>query len=182
MNNELIAVISVIEGGLYDEVKEFWSILEDQYQASSVRIFDHPTITIQGGTITLDNLEILKENFYKFGEKVKPYTIGVRELGHIEKHSIYFKVDRDSEIGAVNIMVNSFLGIFCNHLMEDYTPENYRPHIALALNDLTDGNFDRAWFTFGQVQYQYSQILHNLCLVKFEENGKLTLLTKIELT
>ena len=182
MSEKLIAVISVIEGALHDQVKEFWEVLEQQYGASEVRIFNSPTLTLAGGTITDENLAILKENFGRFGEKVRPFPIAVKELGHIEKHSLYFKVENDNEVAAVNIMVNTFLGIFCKDLISDYTPENYRPHIALAINDLSASSFDRAWFTFGEVRYQYEQLQHNLCLVQFEEDGKLTLLEKATLS
>ena len=92
MEHELIAVLSIVDGALGARVKEFWQILEEQYGASEVRIFDQPTLTLQGGRISAQNLAILQANFTRFGEKVRPYPIRVRQLGHIGDHSLYLQV------------------------------------------------------------------------------------------
>jgi 2'-5' RNA ligase len=181
MENQLVAVLSVIEGALYKEVKEFWKIFKEQYESQAVQVFEHPSFTIQGGVITSEKLKTLTDNFKRFASKIKPYNISVRKLGHIEEHTIYFEVEPEKEVQAVNILVNTFLGIFCDELIENYKPENYRPHIALAVNDLTESNFKRAWFNYGNITYQYDQMINNIFLVKFEKDGNLTLLEKAKL-
>ncbi|MBU1241377.1 2'-5' RNA ligase family protein [Myxococcota bacterium] len=181
MDKELITVISFLDGEVGTRVREYWDILDKEMGASAVRIFDQPSITLQGGLIDQENLSVLTQNFQRFGEKVKPYTIEISELGSIEEHSIYLKVQPPDEIRAVNIVVNTFLGIFCSELMGDYAPESFIPHVPLALNDLSPATFHRAMDRFSGMPLLLSQTVTNLCLMKFEEDGHLTLLKRAEL-
>ncbi len=179
--SELIAVISLLEGALYQEAKNFWDIFDEYYDARAVKIFEHPEITFQGGYISDDKLTLLRQNFHRFAEKLKPFSIQVNELGSSGKTMIYFKVEKDSELEAVNIIVNAFLNIFCDELIDEYLPENWQPHISLAMNDITELNFDRAWSEYSSIKYNYLQPVYNLYLVRFEADGKITVLEKSKL-
>lgn len=181
MGKELIAVISILEGALYQETKNFWDIFDEYYDARSVKMFEHPEVTFQGGYISQENLLILRQNFSRFAEKLKSFTIYVEELGRSGSSMIYFKVKKDPEISAVNILVNTFLNIFSGELIEEYLPENWQPHIVLAMNDLSTSNFERAWDEYGGIKYNYSQTVHNLYLVKFEDDGRITVLEKAKI-
>ncbi|MDA3864152.1 MAG: hypothetical protein PF689_09840 [Deltaproteobacteria bacterium] len=181
MDNELIAVISIVEDPLGEKVKELWQTFENQYNTKGVQIFKYPSVTLAGGSISPDKLKILKENFQRFGTKVKPWILSVEKYDHVEQDSIYMKVERQQEILAVNILVNSFLEIFCDELIEDYKPENFRPHIALAMNDLEDEQFDRAWKVYAAEKCNYQQQINNIILVKFEEDGHLEMIARAKL-
>jgi len=181
MKTELVAILSVLEGSLYKEIKEFWDILKNQYDAQSVQIFEHPSITVQGGKIDPLKMDQLRENFILFSQKLKPYPVTTTKMGHIGTNSLYFNVEKDQELEAVNILTNSFLQIFCDELIDDYIPENWIPHIALAVNDLTELNFERFWNDYASINYKLSEQISNLYLVKFENDGNVTVLEKAKL-
>ncbi len=88
MEQELIGVITLLEDPVAGRVREFWDILEEQYDAHSVKLFEYPSVTLQGGRVSQENLRILKENFYRFASKVHPFTVEVRELGRSERQSL----------------------------------------------------------------------------------------------
>ncbi len=181
MKKNLVAVLSVLEGRLYDEVKEFWKLFEERYGAKSVQIFEHPSVTLQGGYLSNENLEVLRANFSRFAEKIKPFNVEVREIGRNDSDMIYFKVEKDEEFSAVNAIVNTFLNIFCDELIEEYLPENWNPIIPLAMNDMEEHSIERAWNFYEDVKFQYVQGIHNLYLIRFEEDGNITVLEKAKL-
>jgi hypothetical protein len=177
-----VGVLSILEGALYKEVKEFWKIFEEQFDATAVQIFEHPSISFQGGVIQDETLQLLRENFLLFADKLKPFDVSVSELGHSGTNSIFMKVEEDEDIKAVNLLVNTFLNIFCSEVVDEYLPENWSPLITLAVNDLTESSFNRAWAFYGDVKYQYRQQINNIYLVKFEDDGNLTVLEKAKLS
>jgi 2'-5' RNA ligase len=55
------------------------------------------------------------------------------------------------------------------------------PHITLAMDDLTEQNFDKAWNRFKRSKIEFEQELHNICLVKWCSDGEIKIAKRYEL-
>ena len=182
MTQELIAIISLLEGSLYQETKNFWDLCAERYGAKEVQMFQHPSFTFQGGSVDAGKLPEVRKQFQRFAAKVKPFTLQVRRLGNAGKELLFFAVEPTDELAGTHLMANAFLEIFCDRLIEEYQPEHWRPHVALAMNDLSERGFTELWDDFGEVTYAFDQVISNLMLVRFLPEGGIEVLEKAKLS
>jgi len=163
-----IGILSILEGESYKTVKRLWKLFETKYNSTGVQTFAHPNITFQGGKI--DNLKELKKDFEILIKKIKPFEIEINGLGHFNKKVIYLKVKKTKELININKLINQFLRSYSSELFEYYVPKNWIPHITLAMDDLTEKNFKKAWFELKKQKWNFKQQIHNICIVKWYPN------------
>lgn len=177
---ETIGVLSVLEGAPYFEVKKLWKLMQRRYHSKGVQSFSHPNLTFQGGKT--DRLPELKCEFRQLTSGVKPFKIDVSSLGDFNKKAIYLRVKKAPDLVKVNGLVNQFLGQYCEGLFKTYYPENWVPHITLAMEDLAERDFEAVIDELSNRRIEFSQTIHNICLVKKCADGKIRIARKIELT
>jgi 2'-5' RNA ligase len=97
----------------------------------------------------------------------------VEGLGRFDKKVIYLSIKKSNEIVEINRLVNGFLRDYCDELFDDYSPENWIPHVTLAMEDLPERNFETAWNEIRDYAIKFKQTLHNICLVKKHPNGRI---------
>ena len=173
-----IWIVSVLENKPYKDVKKIWKLFEKKYGSVGVQIFSHPHVTFQGGKS--DNLRELKKGFQEIASKMKPFEIGVSGIAHFDKKVIYLKVEKTNSLIELNKLINQFLKSHCTGLLEYFTPENWIPHITLAIDDLTEENFEKAWNQLKHSKIKFKQKLHNICIVKRYPNGKIKIAQKYD--
>jgi 2'-5' RNA ligase len=174
-----IWIVSVLENKLYKDVRKIWKLFEKTYGSVGVQIFSHPHITFQGGKT--DNPRQLKEDFQKTVSKIHPFEIEVSGIAHFDKKVIYLKVEKTNGLIELNKLINQFLKSHCTGLLEYFTPENWIPHITLAIDDLTEENFEKAWNQLKHSKSKFKQKLHNICIVKWHPSGKIKIARKYAL-
>ena len=174
-----IWILSILEDQPYKDVKIFWKLFEKKYRSVGVQIFSHPHITFQGGKTY--NLGQLKKDFQKTVSKIKPFEIEVSGIAHFNKKVIYLKVEKTNNLIELNNLINQFLKEHCKSLLEYYLPKNWIPHICLAMDNLTERDFEKAWDELKDSKFRFKQKLHNICIVKRHPDGKIKIAKKYEL-
>jgi 2'-5' RNA ligase len=165
-----IWIVSLLEGEPYRSVGNLWRLFENKYNSVGVQIFSHPHITFQGGKA--ENPRRLKKDFLKVVSQIKPFGIKISGTRHFDKKAICLKVEKTKELIEINKQVNRFLETYCQSLLEHYAPGIWTPHITLAMDDLTEENFEKAWTKLKNSRIEFKQKLHNICMVKRFLNGK----------
>jgi len=175
-----IGILSILENKQYKEVKKLWKLFEKKYNSTGVQSFNHPNITFQCGKTS--NIKQLTNDFQGIISAIKPYEINVSEIGHFNKEAIYLKVKNSNNLLNINKLINRFLKNYCKELFENYNPQNWVPHITLAMNDLTNKNFENAWHELSNITIEFKQTLHNICIVKVFPDSKIRIIKKFELS
>jgi 2'-5' RNA ligase len=176
---DTIGVVSILEDKPYKDVKNLWKLFEKEFSSVGVQTFNHPHIAFQAGKT--ETFRQLKKDFQKIVPNIKPFNIEVNETRHFDKQVIYLKVGKTAELIRINKLINQFLKIHCQSLFEYYTPKNWVPHITLAMDDLTEENFEKAWSQLKHSKIKFKQKLHNICIVKWHPNGKIGIAKKYAL-
>jgi len=176
---DTIGILSILENKPYNDVKKIWKIFETKYNSVGVQVFNHPSVTFQGGKVK--NIKQLKKDFQKVISKIKPFEIEVNGYGHFNKKVIYLKVKKTNDLIKLNKLINQFSVIYCKDLFKYYTPKKWIPHITLAMDDLTEDNLEKAWNELSKNKVRFKQKLHNLCIVKWYPSGKIKIIKKYEL-
>lgn len=71
--------------------------------------------------------------------------------------------------------------VHCQSLLEHYASRIWIPHITLAMDDLTEENFNRAWAEQKNWKTKFKQKLHNIYMVQCYPNGKIRIGKRFEL-
>jgi len=176
---DTIGVVSILEDKPYRDVKDLWKLFEKEFDSVGVQAFNHPHITFQAGKT--ESIRQLKKDFQKIVPDIKPFVIEINGARHFDKKVIYLKVEKTAELIRINTLINQFLKTHCQGLFEYFVPPNWIPHITLAMDDLTEENFKKAWSQLKDSKIKFKQKLHNICIVKWHPNGKIGIAKKYEL-
>ena len=173
---DTIGILSILEDQPYEEVKRLWKLFEKSYNSIGVQTFNHPNLTFQGGEVT--DTKALTRDFKGLAAEIEPFEIEVDGFGSFRKRVIYLRVKKSREITRINGIVNQHLESRGETVFEEYTPERWIPHITVAMGDLAESEFDKAWSSLSGVKFGFVQKLHNICLVKRYSSGKIKILRK----
>lgn len=179
MPTDQIWIASILEDRPYRDVKSLWSLFARKYNSVGVQIFSHPHITFQGGKT--NNTRQLKKDFQEMASEVKPFEIRVNGPRHFGKRVIYLEVEKTRELIETDELIHRFLRARCHGLFENYAPGNWIPHVTLAMDDLTESNFDKAWAELKDSRIRFRQRLRNLCIVKRHPDGKIKIAGRYKL-
>lgn len=174
-----IGIPSILENKRYEDVTNLWELFEKGYGSVGVQTFSDPQIAFQGGKT--DNLGQLTRDFQEIVSKTKPFGIEVSGVGHSNRVAIYLKVKKTSGLIRINERINKSVKDRCEDLLPYYVPEHWIPHITLAMDDLTEENFEKAWAELKNSKIEFKQELHNSCVVKWYPDGRIRIAEKYEL-
>jgi 2'-5' RNA ligase len=176
---EIIGVLSLLEDAPYHEIRKLWKLIQRRYHSKGVQSFSHPNITFQGGKT--NRLQELERGFSELALRIKPFEIHSASLGDFDRNVIYVRVRKDHDLARVNRLVNTFLNLYCEELFESYCPTRWVPHITLAMEDLTERDFEAAMGDLGNRGREFSQTIHNICLVRKCTDERIRIVRKLEL-
>ncbi len=174
-----IGIVSVLENRPYEDVRNLWKLFERKYGSVDVQKFNHPHISFQGGKT--NSLRQLTEDFQKVASGIEPFEIQVSGVGHFGKEVVYLKVEKTRGLIQINRLINQFMKDYCKDLFEHYLPENWVPHITLAMDDLREEDFEKAWAELENSSVEFGQKLHNVCVVKWYPVGEIRVARQYEL-
>ena len=172
-----IGVLSILEGALRDEVRRLWKLFETMYASKGVQSFDYPNVSFQGGYCY--NLSLVKEAVSEMSRHLSPFEVITDGIGYFESPSkvVFLNVRLTEELRRINRTVNSLLKTSCESVFEHYLPGTWKPHITVAMDDLTDQNFERAKQDLCDYPARYQQILSKIQLVRVDDKtGRVTII------
>jgi 2'-5' RNA ligase len=179
MSAEMIGIVSNLEGEPYRDVKKLWTLFERKYNSRAIQAYLHPHFTFQ--IAKTQDIRQLKSDFVKPLSGIKPFEIEVEGFRHFRKDVIYLAVKKTRELTRIHKLISRSMESRCSDLLELYTPENWIPHVTLAMEDLTENNFERAWKEFKGSNIRFKQRIHNICMVKFYPDGKIRIAKRYRL-
>jgi 2'-5' RNA ligase len=162
---ETIGILSILEGAVAEESKRLWTLFENVYGSKGVQSFDYPNVTFQAGYC--HDIALVQNTLAALSRNLSPFTVIVDGLDYFDSSSkaVFLSVQLTAELRQINQTINDMLSKCCEEIFESYRPEKWRPHITVAMDDLTDENFARAWQDLKDYQPHYRQTLSNICLV-----------------
>jgi 2'-5' RNA ligase len=164
-----------------DEVLRFWNVFETEYNSIGVQSFDHPNLGFQGGSCS--NIDKLKDELSNLSVVLYPFEIIVEGFGFFEAPSkvVYLKVLKTDELINLHKKINNSLAICCENLFQFYTPENWVPHITLAMDDLSETSLVNFKERYKDYSHDFKQTISNFALVEFKKDGQVELLSSYEI-
>ncbi len=179
MRSEKIAIVSNLEGQPHKDVRRLWKLFERKYLSKSIQAYSHPHVSFQSGTT--HDVRQLKRDFENVTSQIKPFEIEVMGARHFRKDVIYLAVKRTRELVRIHKLAHRFLESRCQGLDELYAPHHWLPHVTLAMEDLTENNFERAWMEFEGSNIRFEQRIHNICMVKWLPDGSIRIAKRYKL-
>ena len=76
--------------------------------------------------------------------------------------------EKTPEIVSLNETLTLFLARHCSSVFEQYSPENWIPHISIALEDLDEVTFRSVWNEVKDDTIEFNSMIHNLWIVRWE--------------
>ncbi|MEH7113276.1 2'-5' RNA ligase family protein [Neobacillus niacini] len=176
-----IGIASIMTGIERDEVLRYWNVFETEYNSIGVQSFDHPNLGFQAGRCS--NIDSLKDELSNLCAALSPFEVIVEGFGFFEAPSkvVYLKVNKTDGLLELHKKINKSLAEYCKDLFEFYTPENWVPHITLAMDDLSETGFNDFKKRYKDYLPSFKQTISNLALVEFKNNGRVELLSSYEI-
>jgi 2'-5' RNA ligase len=176
-----IGIAALLTGNERDEVLRFWNVFETEFNSIGVQTFDHPNLGFQGGNCS--NIDTLKDELLDLCVTLSPFEVIVEGFGFFEVPSkvVYLKVLKTDELNELHKKINYSLEKCYGNLFEFYTPENWVPHITLAMDDLSETDFNNFKERYKDYLPSFKQKISNLALVEFKNNGRVELLSSFEI-
>lgn len=167
---DIIGILSVLEGPLAAESKRLWQLFEARYASRGVQSFDYPNLTFQAGTC--QDMAAATHALVSLSQALHPFEVIVDSLAYFEGPSktVFLKVRLTDELRRIHGAVHRALQPCGAGIYQRYLPEQWQPHITLAMDDLTEENFARAWKDFQDYHPFYEQQISNLCLVYMDRS------------
>jgi 2'-5' RNA ligase len=129
-----IRIVSNLEGRPCRDVRGLWALFDREYGSRAIQAYSHPHFTYQ--IAKTPDIRQLKVELRKLAAQIGPFEIEVDGARHFRKDVIYLAVRKTRELAKIHRQVHRFLETRCRDLLELYAPENWIPHITLAMEDL----------------------------------------------
>ncbi|OEH91086.1 2'-5' RNA ligase family protein [Bacillus solimangrovi] len=177
-----VGIASLLSGQEKKEVLHYWDVFKEEYHSVGVQSFDHPNLGFQGGECS--DVEALKVELVNLCERIRPFEIIVDGFGYFESPAkvVFLNVIKTNALLELHKEINRLLDDKCNDIFELYTPENWVPHISLAMGDLSNEHFDKFKVDYAEKSPSFNQTISNLALVEFKNNGRVELLHCFDIT
>ncbi|MDD3627229.1 MAG: 2'-5' RNA ligase family protein [bacterium] len=175
----LIAVISILEGEYYDCIRDLWEKLNKKFGLYKVCVFKHPHMTFQGG-IPKNGINT-KNIFNDYFKNEKPFMIKVNNVKKFGNRVIYLSIEKTKRLSELNKKSNKFMKSICTNVVDLYEPDKWIPHITLALDDIPEKKFKEIFSYIKSKDIRFRLTARNLSLVKSKNLNDLKILRTISL-
>jgi 2'-5' RNA ligase len=179
MTTETIGIVANLHGQPYREVRRLWALFERSYGCKAIQAYSHPHVSFQAAKTR--DLGQLKADFRKAVSQIRPFEVEVNGVRHFRKDVIYLAVKRTRELVKMHRQVHRFLETHCQDIVELYSPKHWIPHVTLAMEDLTEDDFEKAWSQLRGSKFRFKQRLHQICMVKLHPDGKIRIAKRYQL-
>lgn len=130
-------LISLLPEPYYTQVELLWDGLEDRFGLSYIRVTPFPHFSWQIGEGY--QLEAILPLLSQFAKDLDPFEVCVRgvEVFPGDLPVVFLKVLCTTQIRAIHLNLWKMLYSYTDQPNLYYQPEDWQPHVTLALNDLT---------------------------------------------
>lgn len=175
-----IGLATLLTGQGKQKVLEFWNVFEEEYNSVGVQSFDYPNLGFQGGSC--EDINSLIEDLKVLCKKVRSFEFETQGIGYFVDTSnvVYLSVDKKHNLKELHNDLNILMKRHCDKTFKLYEPDNWVPHITLAMQDLSDEDLNEFKSEYTSLQ-NFTQEINNIALVEFKTNGNVDLLEKIDI-
>jgi 2'-5' RNA ligase len=170
--------VTLLPQPYFDQVKQLWDGLEERFGLSFIRATPIPHFSWQIGDGYQG--EAILPQLSQLTRSLKPFEVRVRgvEIFASELPVVYLKVLRTAHLRAIHRKLWSVLTPFTDQPNRYYAPGIWRPHVTLALNDLTSTDLPEVIRWLEQFNIDWNFTCRDFSLVGQYDDG----LTCIEAT
>ena len=161
----MLAIISILDPESDNAVKEIWHKLETYCGLSGILVFPFPHITWVGA-VTCDN-EVTIPTLDKFASTIPSINVKTTGLGIFsgENPVLYLPVIKDPDLVTFHQKIWELMNSCMSERIIHYDPDQWMPHITLAIKDATSERLACAVQLLCQSEFRLSINLDNLALV-----------------
>ena len=165
-----VGVLSILEGAVLVEARRLWKLFETRYASEGVQSFNHPNLTFQAGRCS--DIGVMTDALSHLSLGLHAFEITVGGWACFEvANAIYLKVGLTTELQRIHEAINRIVQAHCAEIFANYLPDQWQPHITVAMGDLSDASFCRAKQDLSTYHPRYQQILSNLHLVQLDRKS-----------
>ena len=130
-------LVTLLPEPYYTQVESLWDGLEDRFGLRYIRVTPYPHFSWQIGDDY--QLEAILPRLSQFAKILDPFEIRIRrvEIFPGDLPVVYLNVLCTTQIRAIHLNLWNLLFPYTVQPNLYYHPDNWQPHITLALNDLT---------------------------------------------
>ncbi|WP_159462141.1 2'-5' RNA ligase family protein [Halobacillus sp. Marseille-P3879] len=176
-----IGLATLLSGQGKNMVYEFWNVFEKEYNSVGVQSFDYPNLGYQGGSC--EDINLLKIDVEKVSENIHSFEVNIEGFGYFEEPSdvVYLKVKKNNKLTKLHSTLNNLLTRHCDTVFDLYKPNNWVPHITLAMGDISPDNLTLFRNRYQYMTPEFTQLITNISLVEFQDDGDVELIKKYEI-
>lgn len=166
------ALLSILPDPFYSEISEIWNQLENKFDVKFIKNsvpFPHFTWNVAEEYLMKDKLEYFRLKF----KKIDSFVIKTSGIGIFtgEKKVIYIPIKPSKELFEYHKMIWEFSNIENTKLNDYYSPENWFPHITLAVEDVKTENIGKVVEFLSDKKFKYDIKIDSITFV-YREVGK----------
>ncbi|MGM0642082.1 MAG: 2'-5' RNA ligase family protein [Thermotogota bacterium] len=166
------ALLSILPDPFYTEIDEIWDQLENKFGVKFIRDsvpFPHFTWNVAEEYLIKDKLEYFRQSF----KKIDSFVIKTSGIGLFtgSKKVLYIPIKPTKELFEYHKYVWELSNINDTQLNEYYSPENWFPHITLAVEDIETENVGEIVKFLADKKFKYDIKIDSISFV-YREVGK----------
>ncbi|GGF29162.1 hypothetical protein GCM10010954_30390 [Halobacillus andaensis] len=171
-----VGVATLLSGEEKLEVLTYWNMFEIDFNSTGVQSFDSPNFGYQGGTC--EDAASLKKDLEQLWAAHPSFEVNVDGFGYFEEPSpvVYLKIEKNERLAALHKDVHQLLEQHCENLFALYAPDQWVPHITLAMGDISPEDIQIFKKEYHNHAPAFTQKVDHLALVEFKKDGRVELL------
>lgn len=168
----LQALLSILPEPFYSEISELWEKLENKFDVKFIQNsvpFPHFTWNVAEEYLIKDKLEYFRKGF----KKVDSFVVKTSGIGVFtgDKKVLYIPIKPTEELLNYHEYIWNLCEINKTQMNEYYSPENWFPHITLAVEDIKTENIGKVVEFLADTKFKYEIKIDNITSV-YREVGK----------
>jgi 2'-5' RNA ligase len=164
----MYAIVSILCEEEAEWIKNLWNILEIDCGLTGIKYFPYPHFSWQGS----ENYDVARVEgvLQKIATEVRPFSVKTAGLGIFTKDNpvIYIPLVKDEQLLRFHSRLWEKASGLADHPHLYYSPENWIPHITLAILDVNKARLGCAIDQLGTLNLERELHIDNLTLVSQE--------------
>ena len=165
------AVVSLLPQPIYQEVEEIWDQLERDFGLQGVSPARFPHFSWQGARDYDESA--LEKTLSRFAAQIQPFKVRTTGLGVFSgvQPVLFVPVIKTRQLADFHRQIWQDLEADGSGINPYYCPDNWTPHISLALTDLTNATIGPVIKTLATKTFKWEFEVDNLSHIFISENG-----------
>ena len=165
------AIVSLLPQPIYREVEEIWDQLEQEFGLQGVRPARFPHFSWQGARDYDESA--LEKTLSRFAAQIHPFKVRTTGLGVFSgvQPVLFIPVIKTRQLADLHRQIWQDLESDGSGINPYYCPDNWTPHISLALTDLTTATIGPVIETLALKTFNWEFEVDNLAHIFISEEG-----------